>query len=198
MRQVPSPGRDRLGAQRADVGAGLGLGEVHRARPLAATPCLRQVALLLLLAAVVRQHLDGPLGEQRAQREGHVGGRQQLLHHDRDQPREATAAVLRGERDAPPPGVDVLLVRGRPKPGGVVTTRSRRRGSTRRCRRRGRAVRAPRRRSGRTPRARRARCRRRRARARAASPGRAGRPGARVRSADREGVPRTQRPCAER
>jgi hypothetical protein len=34
-----------------------------------------------------------------------------FLHHDRDQPREPAPAELGGERDRPPAGLDVLLVR---------------------------------------------------------------------------------------
>ena len=106
---MPSSWRHGLGAQRADVGAGLGLGQVHRAGPLAGHH-LRQVDLALLLAAVVQQHVDGALGEQRGHGERHVRRGHELLDDDADEPREAAAAVGGGERDRPPAGVDVLLV----------------------------------------------------------------------------------------
>ncbi len=93
----------------ADVGAGLRLGEVHRAGPLTGHHP-RQVGLALLLVAVVQQHVDGALGEQRAQRERHVRRRHHLLDGDADEPREATAAVLVGERDRRPAGLDVAPV----------------------------------------------------------------------------------------
>ena len=57
------------------------------------------------------QHLDGALGQQRAQREPHAGGGHHLLHHDHDQPREPAAAELGRERHRPPAGLDVLPVR---------------------------------------------------------------------------------------
>jgi len=60
---------------------------------------------------VLGQHLDGALGQQRAQRERHAGGGHHLLHHDRDQPREPAAAELGQERHCPPAGLDVLPVR---------------------------------------------------------------------------------------
>ena len=98
-----------LGAHGAHVGAGLRLGEVHGAGPLPRHH-LREVALLLLLAAVVHQQVDGALGEQRGHREGHVRRGDELLHGDADEPREAAAVVGLGERHAAPAGRDVLVV----------------------------------------------------------------------------------------
>ena len=95
--------------ERADVRPGLRLGEVHRAGPLAGDH-LRQVALALLLGAEVQEHVDRALGEQRAQRERHVGGGDHLLHGHADEPREAAPAVLGRERHRRPPGLDVAAV----------------------------------------------------------------------------------------
>ena len=72
---------DRVGAivvghglrrERTDVGAGLRFGEVHGAGPFAGDH-LGQVGILLLVAAVVQEGIDRTLGQQRAQRESHVG-----------------------------------------------------------------------------------------------------------------------------
>ena len=115
-------GRHRPRRQRADVGAGLRLGQVHRAGPLAGDH-LRQVDLALGLAAVVQEHVDGALGQQRAQREGHVGRGHDLLHGDADEPREPAAAVLGRERHGRPAGLDVALV-GLREAVGVVTVPS--------------------------------------------------------------------------
>ncbi len=88
----------------------LRLGQVHGAGPLAAHH-LAQEGGLLPGAAVLGQHLDGALGQQRAQREPHAGGGHHLLHHDGDQPREPAAAELGRERHRSPAGLDVLPVR---------------------------------------------------------------------------------------
>ena len=105
----PVVGGHRPRGQGTDVGAGLRLGEVHRAGPLARHH-LRQIRLTLTLVAVVHEHVDRALGEQRAQREGHVRRRHHLLHGDADKPREATSAVLRRERHGRPPRLDVAPV----------------------------------------------------------------------------------------
>ncbi len=68
----------RLGA-RADereIGAGLRLGEVHRAGPLACDE-LRQVALLQFVGTRGEQRFDGAIGQERTQRERNVRG----VHH---------------------------------------------------------------------------------------------------------------------
>ncbi len=102
--------RDGLRDQGTDIRTGLRLGQVHRARPLAGDH-VRQVGALLLVATVVQQRVDGALGEQRAQRERHVGGAHDLLDGETDGPREAAALVLLGKRYRTPAGLDVLLVR---------------------------------------------------------------------------------------
>ena len=55
------------GGDRPEVGPGLGLGEVHGAGPVTGDHP-RQVEGLLLVGSVRAQHVDGALGEQRAQR----------------------------------------------------------------------------------------------------------------------------------
>lgn len=66
---APGPG---LAAQQAQVGAGLGLGQVHGAGPLAGHQLL-EIGGLELIAAGRQQGLDGAVGQQRAQRKAQVG-----------------------------------------------------------------------------------------------------------------------------
>ena len=61
------------GAEQAEVGAGVRLGQVHRAGPLAADE-LRQVGRLLLLGAVGVDRGVGAVGQALVHVEGHVGG----------------------------------------------------------------------------------------------------------------------------
>ena len=63
-----------------------------------------------LVGPVVRDGLDRTLGQQRAQRQRHVGAREHLLHGDGGDPREAAAAELGIERHCAVAGAHVLLV----------------------------------------------------------------------------------------
>src|SRR3546814_2488754 len=68
-----------LRAHLADIRTCLRLREVHRAGPLASDH-LREVGLLLLLARVVVEQVDGALGEERGQRsEEHTSELQSLM-----------------------------------------------------------------------------------------------------------------------
>ena len=60
--------------EQAEVGAGGGFGERHRARPFARDH-LRQICLLQLVACMVGDCLDGTAGQTRKQAEGEIGGR---------------------------------------------------------------------------------------------------------------------------
>ncbi len=95
-----------LRGEGADVRAGVRLGEVHGAGPLAADH-LRQVLLLLLVVTVVEERLDGALREQRTERERHVRGRHHLLDGEADRAREPAAAELLGQRHRAPASLDV-------------------------------------------------------------------------------------------
>ena len=106
----------RLGAQGADVGSGLGLGEIHRARPLAGDE-LGEIPLGEFGVGHFLEGVDGALGEQGAEREAHVGGDHHLLQHDADQIGEPAAAVLRIEGQCAPAGVHELGVRRGPAVG---------------------------------------------------------------------------------
>ena len=109
-----SPGaigrRHSLGGERADIAPGLWFGEVHGAAPLAGHHSF-QVDLALAFAAVVQHSVDGALRQEWTQREPHVGAGQDLLHCDRHQPRERSAAVLDRERNGAPTGINVFAVR---------------------------------------------------------------------------------------
>ncbi|MDR8920858.1 hypothetical protein FEP56_05627 [Burkholderia multivorans] len=85
--------RLRARAYEREVGAGLRLGQVHRARPFAGDQ-LRHVALLLLVAAGRQQSLDRAVGQQRTQRERQVRRVQHLDARRRDQLRQPLAVVV--------------------------------------------------------------------------------------------------------
>ena len=115
------------GAQGADVGAGLRLGELHGAHPFARDE-LRQVGALELVAAVRHQRIDRRHGQQRAEAEGH-GGR--VPHFDAggvDRMRQILAAPLRGRGEPVParlrPGAIGLLPARRRGDGAVLERRA--------------------------------------------------------------------------
>ena len=101
-----------LGAQRAEVRAGLRLGELHGAHPFARNQ-LRQIGALEFVAAVRRQRINRRHGENRAETEGH--GRR-IPHFDAggvERMRQVLAAPLRGRGERVParlrPGAVGLL-----------------------------------------------------------------------------------------
>jgi hypothetical protein len=94
---------DGLGTDGREVGAGLRLGDVHRAGP-AALDHRRQVALLQLIAGVVRDRLDRAEREHLAQREGHVRGLPHLQHRGGQQRGHALPAELGAGRHRVPAG----------------------------------------------------------------------------------------------
>ena len=97
------------GAHGTDVGAGLGLGQVHGPGPLASDH-LGEIRLLLDLVTVGEDGVDRPLRQQRSHRERLVRRGEHLLHGDADEPGEAAAAVGLGHGDATPAGFDVVAV----------------------------------------------------------------------------------------
>ena len=104
-----------LGAQRADIGAGLRLGELHRAHPFAGHQ-LGQVGLLQIRAAVRSERIDRRHGEQRRDGERHRGRIPHLGAGGVDGARQALAAPFAGRGKPVPPG------RG-PGPGGLLPAR---------------------------------------------------------------------------
>ena len=163
--------RDRLGAARADIGAGVGLGQHHGRRPAALQSHCGPTLLLLVALDVERVGHCGterpPEGRRR------IGAQQHLVDRPCQRRGRGNAADLLGDADAPPFGVldglhrlrqfaghaDGVASRGRtPADGGRRRRTIRRpalrpagrprRASCARCRRRGRRSRrspAPRR-----------------------------------------------------
>ena len=97
------------GAQRADVGAGLRLGELHGAGPFAGDELL-EIDLLQLVAAVRIERLDRRQREQRAEAEGDVGGAPDLGAGGVDRERQALAAESFRPRHRVPAAVGPALV----------------------------------------------------------------------------------------
>ena len=100
----------RLGprASGAHVGAGLRLGEAHRAAPLAGVHA-REVMLALLRGAEVLDDLGGPERQPRVHGERRVRARQHLLHQHHDRLRCARAAELLARADSLPAGGEELV-----------------------------------------------------------------------------------------
>ena len=82
-------------AQRADVGARLRLGQLHRAHPFAGHQ-LGQIAALERVAAVRRERIDARHGQQRTDTERHGGRVPHLDAGGVDRVRQLLAAPLRG------------------------------------------------------------------------------------------------------
>ena len=100
----------RPGPERADVRAGVRLGQAHGAGPFAADQ-LGQIARALLRGAVMEQQLHPGLGEDRAQAEREVGAVPHLPHRDGHAPGQALTAPLLRERQPVPAVLDELPVR---------------------------------------------------------------------------------------
>ena len=96
------------GAHGGEIGAGLRLGQVHRAGP-GPRDHVRQIELLLGLGAVMVNGGDGAERQHLAQRKGQIGRRPHFQHRRRDQARQALAAI--GERRRH--GVPAVLAKGR-------------------------------------------------------------------------------------
>ncbi|MNP10338.1 hypothetical protein D3C76_1024830 [compost metagenome] len=98
-----------LGADDAEVGAGVRFGQAHGAGPDAGVH-VRQVLLLQLLAGVGVERQAGAGGEHRVEAEGHVGRVDHLLHLRRDHLGHAHAAVGRIAADADPAALGIGTV----------------------------------------------------------------------------------------
>ena len=83
-----------LGAQRADVGAGLRLGHLHGAGPFAGDE-LRQIGALQFFAAVRGERVDRRHGQHRPDAEGHRGRIPHLEAGDVERLRQILAAPIR-------------------------------------------------------------------------------------------------------
>ena len=101
------------GAQRADVGAGLRLGELHRAGPFAGDE-LFEIDGLELVAAMRIERLHRGRRQQRAEAEGDVGGAPDLGAGGVDRQRQALAAEILRPRNGVPAALGPALVGIRP------------------------------------------------------------------------------------
>ena len=89
---------------RAEVGAGLRLGEVHRPGPFAGDEAA-EVGRAQGFVAVDLERADRPLAEQRTKGEAHRRARPHFVAGGGDRVRQAHAAVLRLGGDAGPAGL---------------------------------------------------------------------------------------------
>ena len=103
----------RAGADGGKIGAGLRLGQIHRARPRARNE-FGQELRFQCRRSMVADRLDDRLGQHRAERERHAGGLPHLLKRGGDQPRQTLAAVPRVERNRIPATFDEGAVGARP------------------------------------------------------------------------------------
>ena len=101
---MPSPARSARVRTRAEVGAGLRLGQVHRRHPLARDEA-RQIALLSAGRGVRLDRVDGARGQHRPDRKSRGAGVPEFLHRHADHHRQALAAERLGGGDAAPAGV---------------------------------------------------------------------------------------------
>ena len=86
--------RHRLRPQRAHVGPGLRLGQVHRARPLARGQP-GQIERLQLVRSMMLKSLDLALRQQRLEMERQAGPRHHVVHPQRQRDRKPHAAERR-------------------------------------------------------------------------------------------------------
>ncbi len=101
----------RAGAQGAEVGAGLRLGQVHRAGPFAGNQ-LAEIERLLAFGAVRRQRLDRAARQHRAEPERHVGAVDHLEHRDLQRLGQALAAISGIGSEGAPAARDEFAVGG--------------------------------------------------------------------------------------
>ncbi len=97
------PGALGAGAKRADIGAGLRLGELHGAHPFARDE-LGQIGLFQILGAEGCERIDRRHGEHRADAERHCGRIPHLDAGGIDGARQALAAPFGRRGDAVPAG----------------------------------------------------------------------------------------------
>ena len=93
----------------AQVGTGLGLGEIHGAGPGTGYQ-MAEIGVLLGWGAVGLQQLGRALGQERREAEAHVGRVPGFLHRHRKGPRQTLAAIVRIERQRDPSPGDQLVI----------------------------------------------------------------------------------------
>jgi hypothetical protein len=97
-----------LGAQQAEVGAAMRLGQVHRPGPFAGDH-VGQIFVLLLVRALDQDRGDGAGGEAVIHFERLVGGEQIFGDGGADRLRKALAAILLGRGEGRPAALDELV-----------------------------------------------------------------------------------------
>ena len=100
---------DGLGAQQAEIGAALRLGQVHGAGPFAGHH-LRHEHLLLFGLAVHHQRRGGAHGQAAIHRKRHVGRALEFVDRLAQRHRQALPAIFRRRRQAEPAAFGDLLV----------------------------------------------------------------------------------------
>ena len=98
-----------LGADHAQIGAALRLGEVHRSRPFARDH-LGQIHVLLLLRSLGDQRRDRAIGQPGIHAESLVGRGDELLQREAERMRHALPAEFLGCGDRAPAGFDELCI----------------------------------------------------------------------------------------
>ena len=93
--------RHGLGLQCADIGAGLRLGQVHRAGPVPGDE-VRQIGLLLRVGAMRQQSLNRTEAEHRAEAKRHIRRVDHLHHGQRQRLGQALSAPFLRRRQAHP------------------------------------------------------------------------------------------------
>ncbi len=106
--KLPSACTHRLGAEQAEVGAAMRLGQVHGAGPFAGDH-LRHIGLLLLGRAVHQNRRGRAHGEAAIHRERHVGGDLEFVDRLRERHRQALPAIFSRRRQAEPATFGDLL-----------------------------------------------------------------------------------------
>ena len=120
--------RCRGGAQRADITAGLRLGQVHRARPFAADQAW-QIACLLFACTVMAERLGRADGKDREQGEGKVGRAEAFENHAGKAAGQPLPAERLRPRNRVPALLDISTIGfGEPGRGGDLAIASNRAG----------------------------------------------------------------------
>ncbi|MCY1170612.1 hypothetical protein D9M73_106920 [compost metagenome] len=98
-----------LGAQSADIGARLRLGQVHRPGPCTGRQ-MRQILRLLCGAAMMRQRLDRADRQRGGQRKAHIGAAERIEHRGLDRKGQALPTEFLRHADRAPATLDIILI----------------------------------------------------------------------------------------
>jgi len=100
---------NRLRLQQAQIGAAMGLGQVHGPAPFAGDH-VRQIHLFLLVGAVVINRVGCAASETGIHAERHIRRRDHLRHRDRQNIRQPLTTIFRIERKALPAALFVDFI----------------------------------------------------------------------------------------